>query len=297
MNIAIVAILTALVIAGVSGWFSVVGLMAIFSGSALSVAILGGSLEVGKLVAATLLKLKWNVLSKSLRTTLSAMVITLMLITSMGTFGYLSKAHVTQNETITPVTLQLERLDQQIQREQKIIDDTNKVVAQLDASVQTLIDNSRIRGADGAIAVRKSQTAERADLNAIIAAAQANIDKLLDQKMPLDQQVKSFETEVGPVKYIAEVIYGDADKDLLEKSVRFVTIILVLVFDPLAVLLLLAGNHVLVAERVKKIDEDIPDEVSTNEGPGDTEPSEQNIERTPTNQRLPFAGIPVRPIT
>lgn len=296
MNIAIVAILTALVIAGVSGWFSVVGLMAIFSGSALSVAILGGSLEVGKLVAATLLKLKWNVLSKSLRHTLSAMVITLMLITSMGTFGYLSKAHVTQNEAITPVTLQVERLDQQIQREQKIIDDTNKVIAQLDASVQTLIDNSRIRGADGAVAVRKSQTAERADLNATIAAAQANIDKILDQKMPLDQQVKSFETEVGPVKYIAEVIYGDADKDLLEKSVRFVTIILVLVFDPLAVLLLLAGNHVLVAERVKKIDEDITDEVSTNEGPGDTEPSEQNIERT-TNKRLPFAGIPVRPIT
>ena len=169
-------------------------------------------------------------------------VIILSVITSMGIFGFLSKAHLEHSVSTGDNTLQVSRLDRRIETEQRRIADAETVLAQLDDTVQTLIDYDRIRGDDGAIATRESQSAEREELNTSIDAAVAAIDALSEEKLVLETEQLLIEVEVGPLLYVAEMIYGDTDKETLDKTVRFVIILLILVFDPLAILLVVAAN-------------------------------------------------------
>ena len=149
--------------------------------------------------------------------------------------------------------LQIENLERQIKVEQRSISDAETVLSQLDATVQTLIDYDRIRGKDGALATRRDQAEEREELNTTIDTAYANIERLQSELVPLQREQLAIEVEVGPLKYIAELIYGDQAEDYFDEAVRGVIILLIVTFDPLAVVLLLAATQGLADRRKSKI--------------------------------------------
>lgn len=240
---AILALVTALTITGIAAWFSVIGIISIFPGAALAVAIMGGALEFGKIVAATWLKINWRSATFLVKSYLLSSVFVLMVITSMGIFGFLSKAHVDQAGPITDNAAKIERIKQRIEREQRAITDSETMIDQLDETVNTLIEFDKISGEGGAREVRESQAEQRQQLNTQIDEAQNNIDRYLDESFELEQTIRDFEVEVGPIKYIAELLYSNSEKDVLEKAVTFVILMLVFVFDPFAVALLVAATE------------------------------------------------------
>ena len=256
MFFGILTLIVGLAISGVAAWYSIVGLMAIFAAAKIPIAIMGAVLEVGKLLTASWLYQFWDKTNTLLKSYFTIAVVVLMFITSMGIFGFLSKAHMDQTLTVGDNSLLIERIDRKIDREKVKITDAETVVAQLDKTVQVLIDYDRIRGPSGAIAVRESQNEERASLSNIIDQAYSKIDTLSVEKLDLDKEQLELEAEVGPIKYIAAFIYGDElDKTLLERAVRWIIITIIFVFDPLAVLLIVAANMTFkeVMNRPKKV--------------------------------------------
>jgi len=238
-----VLLLTSLTIAGVAAWYSIAGLMAIFAGAAIPVAIMAGVLEVGKLVAASWLHINWKWIPILLKTYLTIAVIILMFITSMGIFGFLSKAHVEQ--TITQGgnnELRIEAIQRRIERQNGIIADSQLVLGQLDEAVSILQEYDRIRGPEGALAVRQSQQEERDSYNKTISDAYDEIESLQTELAPMLRQQIELEAEIGPLKYIAELIYGNEAKNYFDEAVRWIIILIVMVFDPLAIALLLAST-------------------------------------------------------
>ena len=383
MIFGILTLITALSISAVAIYYSVAGLVAIFAAAALPIMIMGGTLEIAKLVTAVWLHRHWKQATWWLKSYLSIAVFVLMLITSMGIFGFLSKAHIEQTsaseETIARVeTLQKEidrnigivgraenrirvlessesntsediqsqidkeqeRIDNAYRRIQPAIDEQNKIIADqtglysneleaLDndfnqlqkwineggkdniAKVQGMVGttpdgdwgfltsnavdkwreanrkkrdelvekiasisegNATIEAARAEIArLRKQADDQIASSNKVIErlrdrladdnkaediqksideqnervrTASSEIDRLTEEKIALESEYRKLEAEVGPIKYIAEFIYGDtADKNMLEEAVRWVIVTIIFVFDPLAVLLLIASQY------------------------------------------------------
>jgi hypothetical protein len=186
-----------------------------------------------------------------------------MLITSMGIFGFLSKAHLDQAVPTGDVVDQVSLLDEKIKTQRENIDASRKALKQMDEAVdQVMARSTDEKGADKAANLRRSQQRERNQLQNDIAKAQTAITKLNEERAPIAKDLRKIEAEVGPIKYIAALLYGDApDQNLLEKAVRWVIIIIVIVFDPLAVILLLASQYSFQWFR-KQEDED--DEESVN---------------------------------
>ena len=237
-------LLTALGISLIAAYYSIVGLAAIFAASVIPVIVMGSALEVGKLVSVAYLHQKWKTIPFLLKSYLTFAIFLLMFITSMGIFGFLSKAHIEQTVVAGDNTVKIERIENNVKREKRLIKDAETVLEQLDKAVQVLINYDRIRGDTGAIATREKQKPERDELALVIKKAEAKIDKYLDEKLVLEKEQIAIEAEVGPIKYIAEFVYGEkADKSMLEEAVRWVIVILVIVFDPLAVCLLVAWSH------------------------------------------------------
>ena len=243
MFFGILTLLTALSMATVAAVFAIYGIIAIFAGMPQFALVMGAVIELGKIVGVSWLYRNWNEPTK-IKYFMAPLVLVAMLLTSMGIFGLLSKAHLEQTSPVANNEIQIERLDQQIAREQSRIIDAEQVISQLDQSVQALIEFDRIRGPDGAIAVRESQADQREVLRLTIDTAQTEVDGLEDQKLELTQQLRAIELEVGPIKYIAELIYNDG-QDRTEEAVRWVIIAFIFVFDPMAILLLMAANYTL----------------------------------------------------
>ena len=312
MLFGLITFLTAITISGVAIYYSVAGLVAIFAAAAVPIIIMGTALEVGKLVTAVWLHKNWKRAAWWLKTYLSIAVVVLMLITSMGIFGFLSKAHVDQNLSSDTVVQRIEiidnkvkaeegyiirqkdvlvrltgqstgtndRFNQDIAIEQKKIDDAYKRLEVLDADVEAFTSRNKGFGGTGRVKqglkLREEQRPERDRINAQITQAQENINKLRAQinnqlnantveiktieknifdaqgrietlileQEPLKSQLMKLESEVGPIRYIAEFVYGEeADRNLLEEAVRWVIITIIFVFDPLAVLLLIASQY------------------------------------------------------
>ena len=239
--IGFITFLTAISISAVAAFYSIVGLMAIFSGAALQIAIMGGVLEVGKLVTASWLYQNWRnkLVSFALKTYLFLAVIVLVFITSIGIFGFLSKAHLEQTNPTNNNVLLIQQIDKQIAFEDKQISRSQNTLDRLDAALDKYIDMEYVtRG----LKERKKQEPEREALNIVITNANKKIIELNDQKYELEREVLIQEADVGPIKYIAELIYGDDAKDMIDKAVRGLIIIFIFVFDPLAVLLLVSAN-------------------------------------------------------
>ncbi len=253
-------LLVAISIAAVAAWYSIIGLMAIFAAAAIPIAIMGGVLEVGKLVTASWLYNNWRRTPILLKSYLTISVVVLMFITSMGIFGFLSKAHLDQTIQIEGSNgILISNLERQISQQRRIITDGETLLKQLDDTVEVLIEYDRIRGPEGALAVRKGQAEQRAEINSSIQSAVSELNALSEELLPLQKERVALEAEVGPLKYIAELIYADEAEDMLDEAVRGVIIIIIFVFDPLAVLLLIAANQSLARERPTKVRKEVLD--------------------------------------
>lgn len=241
MFFGILTLFTALSMATVAAVFAIYGIIAIFAGMPQFALVMGAVIELGKVVGISWLYRNWSEPTK-IKYAMAPLVLVAMMLTSMGIFGLLSKAHLEQTSPVANNEVQITRLDQQIAREQSRIADSEEVISQLDQTVQTLIDFDRIRGDDGALAVRESQAEQRELLRQTIDTAQAELDRLEDQKLELTQELTAIALEVGPVKYLAELVYG-TETDRTEEAVRWVIIAFIFVFDPMAILLLMAANY------------------------------------------------------
>ena len=243
MIFAIILFISALLISGVAAYYSIVGLVAIFSSAVIASIVMGIALEVAKLVSASWLYRNWKEAPRLLKYYFTIAVLILSLITSMGIFGYLSKAHLDQSATTGGVVASVEIIDDKINIEKDNIATARKALKQLDESVdQVMARSSDEKGADKATSMRRSQQKERRAILASIDESQKTITKLQVEKAPIAADLRKIETEVGPIKYIAELIYGESSVDVIDKSVRLIIILIICVFDPLAILLIIAAN-------------------------------------------------------
>lgn len=248
MNIHYIALATGLLLSTVAAYYSVIGLTAIFAAAFIPVMIMGGSLEAAKVVATSWLFRNWHNTPKAIKIYLISAIIVLMLLTSMGIFGFLSKAHMDQTLAGGTSGAELKVIEQQIQYEQKRIENAQKSLSTLDG----LVDRS---SADTSVTIREKQGRERRNLNAEIASANSNIKNYNSQAMPLRRENLKSTADVGPIKFIAARIYGEADETALERSVGWVILLIIFAFDPLALALLIAANHGMRRNELPNIDE------------------------------------------
>jgi hypothetical protein len=244
MLFALITLLSAISLSAIAAYYSVIGLMAVFAASPIPIAIMGGALEFSKLIAASWAYKNWKVAPKFLKYYFTVAVMILMFITSLGIFGYLSKAHNDQSLISGDVSAKIEMIDEKIKVEKDNIDVNRKTLKQMDEAVdQVMVRSTNEKGAEKAASLRKAQQTERSRILKEIETYNKRISTLNEERAPIAAEIRKVEAEVGPIKYIAALIYGDSiDSSLLDKSVRFVIILLVLVFDPMAVLLVIAGN-------------------------------------------------------
>jgi hypothetical protein len=257
MILAWLLLLTGLTISAVAIYYSVVGLAAIFAAAAIPIYIMGSALEVAKLVCASWLKANWERVPRLMKTYMTIAVVVLMFITSMGIFGFLSKAHLDQSIVSGDVVDKVAILDEKIKTQKDNIEAARKALRQMDEAVdQTMARSTDEKGADKAAALRRNQARERTNLQNDIAKAQKAIAALNEERAPIAKDLRKVEAEVGPIKYIAKLIYGDnPDANLLEKAVTWVIIVIVFVFDPLAVIMLLAAQMTFQWAREQKTEE------------------------------------------
>lgn len=235
---------TALLLSVVAAYYSIMGLTAIFAAAIIPVIIMGASLELGKIVATVWLHNNWQRINWLFKIYLVPAVFFLMLLTSMGIFGLLSKAHSDQSLVSGDATARIAIYDETIRAERDNIDTNRRALRQMDEAVDQIMSRSTSEiGADRSVAVRRSQQKERGRLLAEITESQKKITALNAERAPVAAEVREVEAEVGPIRYIAALLYGDTpDANVLERAVRFVIIMIVLVFDPLALCLILAAN-------------------------------------------------------
>ena len=237
----IIVFLSAISISVIAAGYSIAGLTALFAGAVVPIIAMGSALEVGKLVAASWLYNNWRnkFVPQTLKFYLTFATIVLVFITSMGIFGFLSKAHLDQVQPNNSNAIKIELIDDQIKSQKMIIYRSQNTLKLLDKTLEKYIDMEYVtRG----LKEREKQKPERDALTLSINNATDKISELTDKKGVLQLEVQKLEAEVGPIKYIAELIYGDTAKDHFDEAVRWVIIVLIFVFDPLAVLLLIAAN-------------------------------------------------------
>ena len=244
MILGLLLLATGLIISAVAIYYSVIGLAAIFAAATIPIYIMGGSLEIAKLVCASWLKANWDRAPTFIKAYMMTAVVVLMFITSMGIFGFLSKAHTDQGITSGDAVAKLAIYDEKIKTARENIDANRKALKQMDEAVDQVMGRSTDeKGADKAVTIRRGQQKERVRLLAEIETEQKKISGLNEERAPVAAENRKIEAEVGPIKYIAAFIYGDnPDTNLLEKAVTWVIILIVVVFDPLAVIMLLAAQ-------------------------------------------------------
>ena len=237
-------LLTALGLSGVSAYYSVVGLAQIFPGSFWPIIFMGSVLEASKLVTVSWLYNNWKQCPFLIKSYLSIAVIILMLITSMGIFGFLSKAHLEHSADNAPLVDKIALLDEKIKTEKENVEANRKAIKQYDEVVdQTMGRSTDEKGAATAQAIRRSQQKDRTRILQEIQQSQSVIAKYSEERAPLSTELKKVEADIGPIKYIAALAYGsETTGDVIDKAVRMVIMLIIVVFDPLAILLLIAYN-------------------------------------------------------
>ena len=237
---------TALAISGIAGYFSIMGLTYIFSASPTPILVMGAALEVGKLVTASYVYRQWDSINTLMKSYFIASVVVLSLLTSIGIFGFLSKAHSDQNLVSGDVMAKISIYDEKIKTSKDNIDANRIALKQMDEAVdQVMARSSSETGAEKAVAIRRSQQKERTRLQSEIQAEQKTIASLSEERVPIAAEVRKVEAEVGPIKYIAAFIYGATDTSILEKAVSWMILLIIGVFDPLAILLVIGANSML----------------------------------------------------
>ena len=249
MILALLTLFTALAISAVAAYYSIIGLIAIFSAAVVPIAVMGVVLELGKLVTASWLYHYWKRVPKLLKGYLISAVVVLMFITSMGIFGFLSKAHIEQTTITSDKSIEIQSVVSAIDRHKK---DINRAEFSLSLLDDALKKYTELGAVTKGLNARKDQEVERNELNKSIQSATNKIATLTKTKFELQKEQLQIQSEVGPIRYIAELIYGESSQSVLEDAVRWVIIIIVFVFDPLAVLLLISANITLKEERKRR---------------------------------------------
>ena len=264
MFFAILTLISALGISAVAAYYSIIGLSTLFSGAVTAIIIMGIALEVGKLVSASWLYRNWQICNFFLRYYLLFAIMVLVLVTSMGIFGFLSKAHLDQvrptsrnTEKIVAVDEKVIQLNVRVDREKIKIARAENNLRQLDKAIDVYQGKNRI---SKSLKVRKKQSFERKEISTIIDVSEQEIiqindriEKLLDDKAGYKLSIIKTQTDVGPLRYVAELIYGEEEAEKhFDKAVRIVIMTLIFVFDPLAVLMLIAANISFVHRGVHK---------------------------------------------
>ena len=258
-----IALAVALILSTVAAYYSIIGLTAIFTAAFIPIVIMGGSLELAKVVATSWVYRNWHTAPLTIKYYLVVAIIILMAITSMGTFGYLSKAHLDKSIPSGDVQAKLGLYDEKIRNASENIQTNRKALKQFDEAVdQVMGRSSDEKGADKAVALRRSQQKERTRLLSEIETEQKKISELNEQRAPIAAEARKVESEVGPLKYIAELIYDSSDPNILDRAVRFVILLIVAVFDPLAVVLLIAANHGLYGKYKHKPEPKVSDDMT-----------------------------------
>lgn len=244
----------ALLLSTIAAYYSIQGLVTMFAGAAIPVIVMSSVMETAKVSITVWLHRYWSDVKLPMKCYLVPAVVILMLITSTGIFGLLARAHADQGATNGDISSRVAILDEKIKTERENIDSARAALAQMNASVdQTLARSTSESGAGRAVQVRKSQAKERQSLQNEITKSQERITKLNEERAPIASQLRRAEAEVGPIRYVAAMIYGDnPDITMLERAVRWVIVLLVVVFDPLAIFMVLAANESLKWEQAKR---------------------------------------------
>lgn len=239
-----ITLLVALSLSTIAAYYSIIGLTAIFAGAVIPIIVMGSILEIGKITTTVWLRKYWKQCSLYLKLYLVPAVVALAILTSMGIFGFLSKAHMDTGLVSGDSQAKLALIDEKIKTERDNIELARKALQQLDAQVDARLSRGDSEaGAERAVQIRRQQAGERGKLQKDIGEAQTKIAKLNEERAPIAAENRKIEAEVGPIKYVAALIYGDnPDNNLLERAVRWLIILLVVVFDPLAIALVLAAN-------------------------------------------------------
>ena len=247
----------ALALSSAAAFYSIVGLMAIFAAAPIPIMIMGSMLEVSKLVIASWLYRNWKEVPMLMKGYFTSALVILMFLTSMGIFGFLSKAHLDQTIPSGDVAAKVAILEEKIKTEKENINAARKTLTQLDSQVDAALSRTTdAAGADRSSSIRRGQAKERSRILDEIGTAQKAIATYTTEKAPISAELRKVEAEVGPIKYIAALIYGEgSSQDTLEKAVRWVTILIVSVFDPLAVIMLIAANWSLLHRRKENLPE------------------------------------------
>ena len=227
---AILPFLTAIALSAIAAFYSVIGLAQIFPGSFLPIILMGSVLEVAKLVTVSWLYNNWVETNRLMKTYFIVAIILLMAITSMGIFGFLSRAHIQSNIVVGANSVQIKTLNTQ----EKIAKDRLEYLLK--------------RAGDPTTASNK--------IDKQIQDTQVELTRLSKEKLPLMTEENKLTAEIGPIKYIAEIFYNKDDAGFIDKAVRLVIFTIIIVFDPLAILLLIASNQ--TYRKLKMLPEEIP---------------------------------------
>ena len=237
------ALITGILLSLVSAYYAITGLAIIFAGAFIPVVIMGSILEFGKIITASYLYRNWKQLPVLMRSYFCIAVTILMFITSMGVFGFLSKAHVDQNLAGAEVSSKVAIIDEKIKVAKENIEVNRKALKQMDEIVNQTISRSTTEdGATRASLMRRQQTRERNGLISEIEKEQKTLSLLNEERAPLAAEIRKVDAEVGPIRYVAELLYDKNSPEILDKAVRFMIMALVLVLDPLALLLIISAN-------------------------------------------------------
>ena len=285
-GLTILLFLCAIALSAAAAFYAVSGLVAIFAAAVLPIIVMGTLLEASKLVVASWLYRNWKYTSFLLRTYFCIALTVLMLLTSMGIFGYLSKAHLDQAVPTGDVASKVAIIDEKIKTEKDTVSAARKALQQMDVQVDQTIGRSEdSKGVERSVQIRRGQQKERSLLLAEIGSAQSRIARLNEERAPIASELRKVEAEVGPIKYIAALIYGDnPDQNILEKAVRVVIIMIVVVFDPMAVLMLIAVNQTLSRKEEHEPVTEPTYEEETHSG------TETEVEPSPTEAKDNFAS-------
>ena len=230
---ALLPFLTAIALSAIAAFYSVIGLAQIFPGSFWPIILMGSILEiVAKLVTVSWLYNNWAETNRLMKYYFSIAIILLMLITSMGIFGYLSRAHIESNVVVGANTVQLKTIETQ----EKIARDKLEYLLK--------------RAGDPATATNK--------IDREIQTTQTELNRLSKEKLPLMKEENKLTAEIGPIKYIAEIFYNKDDPSFIDKAVRLVIFTIIIVFDPLAILLLIAANQTYKKVRSQNEEQIVP---------------------------------------
>jgi len=239
MLFGLLTLFVALAISAVAAYYSIVGLMAIFAGATTAIAIMGIVLEIGKLICASWTFQNWKTSPVSIRSYFILAVVVLMLITSLGIFGFLSRAHITQSSPTGLLVERIERIDLKIDQRQTQISRYQGRLDTLDQALQRYIELGAISKGLAKIGAMDNETNL---LKTRVSKLEMEIDELTDEKYELKTNLSLAEVEVGPIRYVASMLYDDVSESQLEEAVRWIIILLIFVFDPLAVVLVIAAN-------------------------------------------------------